>query len=130
MFHVLAKKVSCWLGSPVAIAMALLFVVGWLMSGTYFHFSDTWQLIINTSTSVITFLMVFLIQNTQNRDSEMIQIKLNELIKANKKASNSLINLDDMSDKQLQYIEKRYKNGKKKPGATKKKKMIIPTQTA
>ena len=77
-----ARTVSHWTGRPIAFMLAALLIVGWLITGPIFHYSDTWQLVINTTTTIVTFLMVFLIQNTQNRDTEALQLKLDELIRA------------------------------------------------
>ena len=88
---------------------ALLLIAVWLISGPLFHFSDTWQLVINTSTTIITFLMVFLIQNTQNRDTEAIQVKLDELIRATKGATNVLLDLEDLEEENLDEFKRRYR---------------------
>jgi low affinity Fe/Cu permease len=104
-FHKLATGASRAVGSPYAFLASVALIVGWLLSGPAFGFSDTWQLIINTSTTIVTFLMVFLIQNTQNRDSLGLHIKLDELIRATKGARNSLINLAALSDDQLHELE-------------------------
>lgn len=103
------KIVSDFVGNVWCFMAALSFVLVWVLSGPVFGFSDTWQLIINTATTIITFLMVFLIQHTQNRDIEILNLKLDELIKANEKAKNSSIDLDKLSDKQLQALENEYK---------------------
>ncbi|AQH00845.1 hypothetical protein A9R05_18175 [Burkholderia sp. KK1] len=92
--------------STFMIAVAL--VVVWGLSGPFFHFSDTWQLVINTSTTIVTFLMVFLIQNTQNRDTAAMQIKLDELIRAMDKAHNALLDLEELDEKELAVFRKRY----------------------
>ncbi|AET90894.1 hypothetical protein BYI23_B002870 [Burkholderia sp. YI23] len=92
--------------STFVIAVAL--VVVWGLSGPFFHFSDTWQLVINTSTTIVTFLMVFLIQNTQNRDTAAMQIKLDELIRAMDKAHNALLDLEELDEKELAVFRKRY----------------------
>ena len=88
--------------------LALCVVVGWALSGSFYGFSDTWQLVINTGTTIITFLMVFLIQNTQNRDAEAIQIKLDELIRAANEAHNSLLDLEELEPEDLERIRARY----------------------
>ncbi len=95
-------------GRPAAFSIALGMIVVWLCSGPIFHFSDTWQLIINTSTTIITFLMVFLIQNSQNRDTQAIQVKLDELIRVTHGAHVALLDLEDLSDQELQEIRKDY----------------------
>jgi len=96
------------LGSAWAFAGAVLVIVVWLLTGPTFHFSDTWQLIINTATTVITFLMVFLIQNTQNRDAKAMHLKLDEIIRALKGARNQLVDLEDLSDEELKKLEERF----------------------
>ena len=99
-----ARWTSCNAGRPSAFLFATLVILGWAVTGPMFHFSDTWQLIINTGTTIVTFLMVFLIQNTQNRDSQAIHVKLDELIRAKKGARNSLLDLDELSDEELAQI--------------------------
>src|SRR5690348_10281852 len=96
-------------GRPMAFFLAILCIVVWAILGPIFHFSDTWQLVINTGTTIVTFLMVFVIQNTQNRDSISIQLKLDELIKSIKGARNSIIDLDRLTDAQLQELTNEYK---------------------
>ena len=97
-------------GSPRTFQIALLLIVIWAVSGPFFHFNDTWQLIINTSTTIITFLMVFLIQNTQNRDNDVLHIKIDELLRATKEAQNAVIGLDRMTSKELRAIRKQYQH--------------------
>ena len=108
-FRVFARRSSVMLGSAWAFAGAVLVIVVWLITGPTFHFSDTWQLIINTATTVITFLMVFLIQNTQNRDAKAVHLKLDELIRALKNARNELVDLEDLSDEELQKLEAQFR---------------------
>lgn len=103
-----AKKTSHYAGRPATFMIAMLLIVGWAASGPLFSFSDTWQLIVNTSTTIVTFLMVFLIQNSQNRDSEALQIKLDELIKVQKNANNALMNLEDLSEEELDKIREEF----------------------
>jgi low affinity Fe/Cu permease len=103
-----AKKASRAAGHPAAFGLAALLIVAWAVSGPIFHFSDTWQLIINTSTTIATFLMVFLIQNTQNRDGEAIQIKLDELIRSIEGAHNVLMDLEELTERDLDTLRKRY----------------------
>ena len=95
-------------GSSYAFVVAVLFIVVWACSGPLLHFSDTWQLVINTATSVITFLMVFIIQQSQNKDTMALQLKLNELIAASSKASNRLIDVEDLTDDELKQLKKFY----------------------
>lgn len=109
-FHRFAKKTAVIIGHPVTFFIALLFIMSWLITGFFFNFSDTWQLIINTLTTIITFLIVFIIQNSQNRDVEDVLIKLDELIRSHKSAKNSVIDLDNLTDEQLQHLEKKYKS--------------------
>ena len=98
------------MGHPYAFGLALTGVALWLVAGPVFGFSDTWQLSINTVTTIITFLMVFLIQNTQNRDAEAMHIKLDELIRAVKGAQNSLLDLEELEDEELDRIRSRYED--------------------
>lgn len=95
-------------GSPWAFGIAILTIIAWAASGHLFHYSDTWQLVINTGTTIVTFLIVFLIQNTQNRDSRAIHLKLDELIRAVKGARNNLINLQELSDAELDDLDKQF----------------------
>src|ERR1700748_3285183 len=97
-------------GHAHTFALAIIVVIVWAVSGPYFGYSDTWQLVINTGTTIITFLMVFLIQNTQNRDSAAIQIKLDELIRAHEGAHNVLLDLEELTQDQLDTIKKRYEH--------------------
>jgi low affinity Fe/Cu permease len=96
-----ARRVSKLVGSHWAFLLALLVIVGWALTGPMFHFSDTWQLVINTGTTIVTFLMVFLIQNSQNRDAKAIHLKLDELIRSVKGARNDLVLLENMSEEEL-----------------------------
>ncbi len=103
-FRKFSHKCSGVAGSPYAFGISVLIIIGWACMGPMFHYTDTWQLIINTSTTIVTFLMVFLIQNTQNRDSRSLHLKIDELIRSNKHARNMMINLDDVSDEELERI--------------------------
>lgn len=104
----LAKRASRWTGRASCFALAVLVVLVWLVTGPMFGFSDTWQLVINTGTTIVTFLMVFLIQNTQNRDTEAIQIKLDELIRATRSAQNTLLDLEEMDQEELDRLRLEY----------------------
>ena len=107
-FRVFARRSAAMLGSAWAFTGAVFVIVVWLITGPTFHFSDTWQLIINTATTIITFLMVFLIQNTQNRDAKAVHLKLDELIRAIKNARNELVDLEDLSDEELKKLEEQF----------------------
>lgn len=104
----LAKSASRYCGRPRVFALAVAVILVWIITGPLFGFSDTWQLVINTGTTIITFLMVFLIQNTQNRDTEAIQIKLDELIRATKGAHNALLDLEELEGDSLDIFRARY----------------------
>lgn len=107
--HELFRKISVHcsnaVGSSWSFLLALLVVIGWLVTGPYFHYSDTWQLLINTGTTIVTFLMVFLIQNAQNREAECTQLKLDELIRALDGARTKLVNLEELSDTDLKELK-------------------------
>ncbi len=105
-----AAGASNWLGSKIAFVMAGVLIVVWGITGPIFHFSDTWQLVINTGTTIITFLMVFLIQNTQNRDARAINLKLDELIRAVDKARNQMINIEKLSDVELDVLQAQFEH--------------------
>ncbi|HWA39794.1 MAG TPA: low affinity iron permease family protein [Burkholderiales bacterium] len=107
-FANLARQIAALLGRPAAFGIACLAVVLWAASGPFFGFSDTWQLVINTSTTIVTFLMVFVIQNTQNRDTVAIQIKLDELIRATQGAHNAILDLEQLDEEELCRYLKRY----------------------
>jgi low affinity Fe/Cu permease len=107
-FEKFANKVSTLTGSTGAFLLALLTVIVWLCTGPVFNYSDTWQLIINTGTTIITFLMVFLIQKSQNKESMAVQLKLNELIAANKGASNRLVNVENLTEQELKTLHQHY----------------------
>lgn len=107
-FNRFSNGVTKVTGRPIAFIMATLIIIIWGVTGPIFHFSDTWQLVINTGTTIITFLMVFVIQHSQNKDTVAIQLKLNELIAANCDASNRLIAIEDLTDEELEVIKKYY----------------------
>jgi low affinity Fe/Cu permease len=107
-FRKAAHRISILAGTPLAFSAALLVIVLWAVSGPLFAFSDTWQLVINTGTTIVTFLMVFLIQNTQNRDSRALHMKLDELILYTEGADNELVELEDLSDEQMDRLERHY----------------------
>ena len=107
-FDRLSKFGSRAMGRPLAFGLAMTGVVIWLVTGPLFSFSDTWQLVVNTGTTVVTFLMVFLIQHTQNRDAEAIQVKLDELLRASEGAHNALLDLEELEDRELERIRARY----------------------
>lgn len=115
-FHVVAQLVSLAVASPYAFVIAFLLVVLWLLSGPVFHFSDTWQLVINTATTIITFLMVFLIQNMQNRDTKAIHLKLDELLRGVKGARNNFINLENLSEVELDHLQKEFEKLRRTKG--------------
>lgn len=103
-----SQTTSCWTGSPVAFFLAVMVIVVWVVTGPIFKFSDTWQLVINTGTTIVTFLMVFLIQSSQNRDSKLIQLKLDELIRAVDTAETALIDMDEMSEEELKEVQEKF----------------------
>ena len=107
-FTKFARWAATIAGRPATFVIAVVIILFWAASGPAFGFSDTWQLVINTGTTIITFLMVFLIQNTQNRDTEALQIKLDEIIRANKQARNELLDLEELDDKALKDIHQEY----------------------
>lgn len=104
----LAKSVSRWCGRPSTFLLAAGVILLWIVTGPIFGFSDTWQLVINTSTTIVTFLMVFLIQSTQNRDTAAIQLKLDELIRAHQGAHNALMDLEELEEAQIEAFRTRY----------------------
>lgn len=107
-FHNFASKCSFWVGTKWAFALALLAIIGWAFTGPAFHYSDTWQLVVNTATTIITFLMVFLIQNTQNRDAKAFHLKLDEIIRSIRGASNQMIDVEKLSDEELETLASKY----------------------
>ncbi|WP_260963183.1 low affinity iron permease family protein [Pseudomonas citri] len=107
-FAKIAQKLALWAGSPRTFLSALVLLALWAASGPFFQFNDTWQLIINTSTTIVTFLMVFLIQNTQNRDTDILHLKVDELLRATKDAHNAMLGLESLDLKQLEAMRKHY----------------------
>jgi low affinity Fe/Cu permease len=104
----LSAHVTRWVGGSLAFAIALLVVLAWALTGPLFHFSDTWQLVINTGTTIVTFLMVFLIQRSQNKDAVALHLKLNELVAAVEGASNRLINVEDLTENEVRLLHRHY----------------------
>ena len=107
-FEKFSAKVTRATGKPIAFILALLVIIGWTVTGPIFNYSNTWQLVINTGTTIITFLMVFLIQQSQNKDTTALQLKLNELIAASPVASNRLIDVEDITTEELETLKKFY----------------------
>ena len=107
-FNSFSNAVTKATGKPIAFIVATLIIIIWAITGPLFHFSDTWQLVINTGTTIITFLMVFVIQHSQNKDTIALQLKLNELIAVNSHASNRLINIEELTEEELEIIKKFY----------------------
>ncbi|HEY6177259.1 MAG TPA: low affinity iron permease family protein [Kofleriaceae bacterium] len=114
-FHRIAHATASAIGSPYAFAAALLVIIAWAACGPAFHYSDTWQLIINTGTTVVTFLVVFMIQNTQNRDSRAIHLKLDELIRAVAAARNRLVDLEELPDEELSRLAREFRRLRSQP---------------
>ncbi|HUS29313.1 MAG TPA: low affinity iron permease family protein [Kofleriaceae bacterium] len=108
-FRRASTRVATAIGTPFAFIIAFLFVLAWAVTGPLFGFSDTWQLIINTSTTVVTFLMVFIIQTTQNHDAKAIHLKLDELIRAVREARTGLVDLEDLPDDQIDQLQKEFR---------------------
>jgi low affinity Fe/Cu permease len=114
LFRIFAQKTSQAVGSSWAFILAVLIIIVWAFTGPMFHYSDTWQLVINTGTTIITFLMVFLIQNTQNRDAKAIHLKLDELIRAVEGARTHLVELEELSDEELERLQEQFKRLRRK----------------
>jgi low affinity Fe/Cu permease len=139
-YHNAAKRTARICGQAGSFAIAVLVILVWAISGPLFDFSDTWQLAINTGTTIVTFLMVFLIQHTQNRDSEAAQLKLNELIRAVKGAKNSLLDVEDLEDEDLDHMRESYEKlaatartelgRRKRPGSATKPRRRKPSRTS
>jgi low affinity Fe/Cu permease len=119
LFHAFAHATANVVGSPWAFIVSAAICVAWALSGPYFHYSDTWQLVINTGTTVVTFLIVFLIQNTQNRDALAIHLKLDELLRAVGPARTALVNLQTLSDQELERLQEEFERLKEKAGRVK-----------
>jgi len=120
-FRRFAHHVALSVGAPWAFGIALLLVIVWAISGPLFHFSDTWQLTINTGTTIVTFLMVFVIQHTQNRDAQVFHLKLDELIRAVRAARNELVDMEDLSDEDLRELQHQFEALRKSAGAERNK---------
>lgn len=116
-FRCVAHNIAAAVGTPWAFTIAFLSILAWGITGPLFHFSDTWQLVINTATTIITFLMVFIIQNTQNRDTRAIQLKLDELLRAVQGARTRLVALETLSDAELDELEKEFEKVRSKAAA-------------
>jgi len=114
VFRKFANKTSELVGSPWSFIVAVMVIVIWALSGPLFGFSDTWQLVINTGTTIITFLMVFVIQNTQNRDAKAIHLKLDELLRGVEGARTGLVDLEDLSDEELKQLQEQFQRLQKK----------------
>lgn len=117
LFRKFAARVSQVVGSPWSFIFAVGVIIAWAMTGRIFAYSDTWQLIINTGTTIVTFLMVFLIQNTQNRDARAIHLKLDELIRAAKGARTGLVDLEDMTDEELKHLQDEFTRLRERHGS-------------
>lgn len=115
VFRTVANRVSTWAGSAIVFLGAVIVILAWAISGPIFNFSDTWQLVINTGTTIVTFLMVFLIQNTQNRDGKALQIKLDELIRATKGARLYYMGLEDLTEDELAELDRQIKELTSRP---------------
>lgn len=109
LFRKGARKTADLVGTPSAFAIAVLIVICWLASGHYYNYSDTWQLIINTGTTIVTFLMVFLIQNSQNRDAKVFHIKLDELLRGVRGARTELVDLEELTDEEIELLQTEFK---------------------
>jgi low affinity Fe/Cu permease len=112
-FRLCAQWIASTVGSPFAFLLAVITVIGWALTGPLFHYSDTWQLVINTGTTIVTFLMVFLIQNTQNRDTKALHLKLDELLRGVSGARTSFVNLENLSDEDLDRLQNEFERIKR-----------------
>ena len=126
-FQYLATRASQAVGSKWAFSLAVLIIVLWSSSGPYFHYSDTWQLVVNTATTIVTFLMVFLIQNTQNRDARAIHLKLDEIIRSLARARNEMIHIESLSDAELEILSKRFETIRVESELRKRRRRERPT---
>ncbi len=109
LFRRFAHRISELVGSPWVFVLALLVIIGWAITGPVFGYSDTWQLVINTGTTIVTFLMVFLIQNTQNRDSRAVHLKIDELLRSIGRARTDLVTIENMSEEELRRLETEFR---------------------
>jgi low affinity Fe/Cu permease len=125
-----ARQTSVMLGSPWAFALACAAVVAWGIAGVFFHFSDAWQLVINTGTTIATFLMVFLLQNTQNRDAKALHLKLDELIRSTKTARNRLIDLENCTEQELDELQDEFERVRKRGRRQARDTQVSPHHTA
>lgn len=128
-FEQFARKTSLYSGKPVTFMLAVMIIVLWAITGPIFNFSDTWQLVINTGTTIITFLMVFLVQSAQNRDAKALQLKLDELIFKMQKADNVMMNIEELSENELIALSEKYKKLRRKRSRTRRKKKDVETVT-
>lgn len=110
MFSRFANWMSKFLGHAHSFNLAVLLILAWLLTGPYYHYSDAWQLVVNTGTTIVTFLMVFLLQNTQNRDTLALQLKLDEVIRSIKGASNEMLKVEELNDEELVELQKKYEH--------------------
>ncbi len=108
IFQRASAKAAEWFGSPWAFIGAILFIIIWVFTGPLYHYSDTWQLVANTATNIITFIMVFIIQNSQNRDTRALHLKLDELIRATEGTRNAMVNLEDLTDEQIARLKEEF----------------------
>ena len=128
-FNKLAKATAKFTGNPLCFGLAMAVVLAWAVSGPLFGFSEAWQLVINTGTTIITFLMVFLIQNTQNRDTEAMQIKLDELIFVTRTANNELLDLEELEESELDNLRQRYEELARQAKEQREKKRAARSKT-
>ena len=127
LFRKIARRASCAMGSAWAFVLAAVLCVVWAVTGPFFNYSETWQLVINTGTTIATFLMIFLVQNSQNRDSKAMLLKLDELIRAQAGARNGLISLEGMTEAEIQRLEAEFKRLRAEPNRPGPKRVVEPT---